>query len=80
MKLCIHWYHQIRNTGKWSYRQCRCGKRKIVQVGFGGYQPVCGSWIETGEFTKSPVPSSLIKPSDAGRSAKPPLTIRSYDW
>ena len=66
----LHFYSEMRNTGIWSYRQCRCGKRKIVQVGFGGHQPVDRSWIETGEFRAVPV-FPPKKPSDAARSARP---------
>jgi hypothetical protein len=56
--LHLHWYREG-------------AKRRIVQTGCGGHQPVCRSWVETGQFPKSPVPSSLVKPVDAARSAVP---------
>jgi hypothetical protein len=71
----IHLYRQVRFTGIWSYEECRCEKRRIVQRGSGGHQPRCESWIETGEFWSSPPPGSLTRPSDAGRSARPPAEL-----
>lgn len=73
MKLCIHWYHEIKNTGLHSYQQCRCGKRRIIS-GSGGYQPVDRDWVRTGRWSIVSPPPALVramKPSDAAYSAQP---------
>ena len=53
--LHFHKWKTVKDTGKHIYQQCsKCGKRRIIAVFNGGYQPTDQLWIDTGEFTKPP--------------------------
>ena len=41
-----HIYLYSYDTGFYIYKQCRCGKRKVVRPE-GGYQPLDREWLET---------------------------------
>ena len=51
LKECIlfHNYQEIKNTSKWSYQQCnKCGKRRIIEINFNGYQPIDNEFLKRG--------------------------------
>lgn len=73
MKLCIHWYHEVKNTGVHSYQLCRCGKRRIIS-GVGPHQPVDRDWVHTGRWRVMSPPPSLTR---AARVAQPRSAQRS---
>ncbi len=44
-KFHIHIFKYHHDTGFYIYKQCRCGKRKVVKPE-GGYQPLDRCWLE----------------------------------
>jgi hypothetical protein len=62
MRLHLHWYKIVHDTGGHLYGECRCGQRKVYLVG-GGMQPVDQAWLEGGEWNVKP-PIPLHRPTD----------------
>lgn len=48
MKLhLMHKYEVIKDTGKYSYQQCECGKKRVKENFYGGLQPIDKEWLKT---------------------------------
>lgn len=46
-KCLIHKFKEVKNTGKYSYRECiKCGKREVKELFEPGYQPIDRKWLK----------------------------------
>lgn len=54
MKLHVHAFNLVRDTGVHHYSRCRCGKRKVNRTNGHGYEPVDQQWLATGVWTERP--------------------------
>lgn len=59
-------WREVRNTGLNSYQaNTVTGARRVVRLVSGGYQPVDGGWLRTGEWTNPGPPPFGVVAKDA---------------
>jgi len=62
--LHVHWYVTKRTTGRYKYRECRCGMRRIDRLPGVGYEPIDVWWLDGKNRPQLRTGSSSTKPKD----------------